>query len=213
MYRVLFECDDFVVVSKEAGILSIKARGSLSFSVSLFDILKQKYGTLYIVHRLDKDTSGIILFAKNKEAHKRFCSMFEKSEVEKKYLALVFGNMDSDSFKIEKPIKEFGSGRMGISEDGKNAITEFKVLERYDKYTLVEAKPVTGRRHQIRVHLYWCGNPVVGDKLYGDMEKQKNYKRMMLHSYFLSFIYQNKKYLFRDEECFLRDVFEMLKLV
>jgi len=205
MYEILFENNDFIIVYKEYGLLSIKARGGLLNETSLFELLKQKYKELYIVHRLDKDTSGIMIFAKNREAHKNLCFMFEKGHVDKRYLALVWGSIETDNFKVTKPIKEFGSGRMGVSEDGKNAITEFKVLNRFNGFTLLEAKLLTGRRHQIRVHLYYIGNPVVGDKLYGEIEKQKKYKRMMLHSYLISFKYKGKKYLFKNDEKFLKE--------
>jgi len=212
MYRVIYEETDFIVLSKYAGFLSIKARGSLSNEISVFDDLKKRYNKIYIVHRLDKDTSGIMLFAKNKSSHKILCGLFESKSIDKRYLALVFGDIKSDSFKVEKSIKEFGSGRMGVSSDGKNAVTEFSVVKRFDKYTLIEAKPITGKRHQIRVHLYWYGNPIVGDKLYGDISKQKEYKRMMLHSSYLSFSYGGNTYKFRDEDEFLKEIYKTINL-
>jgi RluA family pseudouridine synthase len=212
MYKLIFESLDFIVVLKDPGVLSIKARGDLEKEKSLYDLLFKKYGEIYIVHRLDKDTSGLILFARNKEAHKFFCSLFERKIIDKRYLALVFGVIEKDEFVIDKPIKEFGSGRMGISIDGKKAITKFRVIKRFDKYTLIEAKPITGRRHQIRVHLYSYGNPIVGDKLYGDINTQRKYKRMMLHSSYLSFLYKGENYIFKNDEDFLIEVDELLKI-
>jgi len=212
MYKLIFESLDFIVVLKDPGVLSIKARGDLEKEKSLYDLLFEKYGEIYIVHRLDKDTSGLILFARNKEAHKFFCSLFERKIIDKRYLAFVFGVIEKDEFVIDKPIKEFGSGRMGISIDGKKAITKFRVIKRFDKYTFIEAKPITGRRHQIRVHLYSYGNPIVGDKLYGDINTQRKYKRMMLHSSYLSFLYKGENYIFKNDEDFLIEVDELLKI-
>ncbi|HPO94906.1 MAG: RluA family pseudouridine synthase [Elusimicrobiales bacterium] len=210
MYDIVYENEDFIVISKKEGFLSIKARGTIINDNTIFDELKRKYSQIYIVHRLDKDTSGIMIFAKNKESHKNISFMFQNRHVDKRYLALVWGVCDKDFYISDSPIKEFGSGRMGISDAGKISVTEFNVLKRFDKFSLIEAKPLTGRRHQIRVHLYHFGYPIVGDKLYGDLLKQKQIYRMMLHSYKLSFKYKGKRYDFVDSDNFTKEIEEFI---
>ncbi len=209
--KIIYENKDFIVILKPEGILTIKGRGSLSFEKTVVDYLREKYHQIFVVHRLDKDTSGIILFAKNKTAHKNFSSKFEKREIKKFYLVLVYGNIKEDFFEIKLPLREYSSGRVGICEEkGKMAITQFKVLKRFENYTLLEASPITGKRHQIRVHLYARGHPVVGDKFYGDIKRQMVYPRMMLHSYKIEFDYERKKYIFENHGSFYDDLNKIL---
>jgi RluA family pseudouridine synthase len=138
---------------------------------------------LYIVHRLDKEASGVILFAKHASAHKVMSERFSSREVRKTYSILVHGRITVAEGTIEKRLRQFGSGRMGVDASrGKESTTEFRVLERFGPYTLAEAYPVTGRRHQIRVHFYSIGHPVVGDLRYGDKAFQEVYPRLMLHA-------------------------------
>ena len=155
---------------------------------SLAEMLCAQRGeALYIVHRIDKDTSGVILFARNAEAHRRLSRQFEKRLVRKVYLALTHGVIVDDEGVIDKPLCRFGSGRVGINpQHGRSSLTEYAVLRRFAAHTLVEAYPKTGRRHQIRVHLYSLGHPIVGDRLYGDRTIQRDYPRMMLHAYRLT---------------------------
>jgi tRNA pseudouridine32 synthase/23S rRNA pseudouridine746 synthase len=187
MVDVLFENEDIIAVNKPEGLAAVPERRPES-PPSLFEILcAERSERLYIVHRLDKETSGVIVFARNAEAHRRLNMQFEKRLIRKVYLALVHGVMADDWGRIDKPLRQFGSGRVGINaQHGRASITEFHVLERFKTCTLVELCPRTGRRHQIRVHLYSIGYPIAGDPLYGDRETQRTYPRMMLHAYRLT---------------------------
>ncbi len=187
MVDVLFENEDIIAVNKPEGLAAVPERRPDSPS-SLFDILCAERGErLYIVHRLDKETSGVIVFARNAEAHRRLNLQFEKRLARKVYLALVHGVVTDDWGRIHKPLRRFGSGRVGIdAQHGRASTTEFRVVERFKTTTLVELYPRTGRRHQIRVHLYSIGYAVAGDPLYGDRETQSTYPRMMLHAYRLT---------------------------
>ncbi|MEI6210735.1 MAG: RluA family pseudouridine synthase [bacterium] len=134
------------------------------------------------VHRLDKDVSGVILYACHAASHRFLNTVFEERRARKTYRALVHGTMVAASGEIDQPIREFGSGRMGVSEAGKPSITGFRVEDRFSAFTLVEAEPRTGRRHQIRVHLYHIGHSIVGDLRYGDRAVQRGFARLMLHA-------------------------------
>ena len=145
-------------------------------------------GRLFPVHRLDKDVSGVILFAKTAEAHRYLNGEFEKRRVRKTYLAVCHGVIEKNRGVINAPIREFGSGRMGVDrERGKPAATEFRVVDRRGRFSVVHAYPLTGRRHQIRVHLYSIGHPVVGDRKYGDPGLQKAFPRLILHALSIEF--------------------------
>jgi len=178
----LFENDDVVVVDKPEALAAIPTRDGRGGS--LFETLCAERGErLYIVHRLDKDTSGTIAFARSAESHRWLNQQFESRSVQKAYLALTHGVVAPETGRIDKPLRQFGSGRIAVDpERGKASVTEFRVLERFQSHTLVEAYPRTGRRHQIRVHLYDLGHPIVGDPLYGDKATQRHFPRLMLHA-------------------------------
>lgn len=179
---VLFENGDVVAVDKPEGLASIPEGGPSQ--PSLLEQLASAYETrLYVVHRLDKEVSGVILFAKNPEAHRLLNQQFEQRLVQKRYLALVHGDVAGPTLRIDLPLREFGSGRMGVDRRrGKHAITTAEVRQRFSGYTLLEVSPLTGRRHQIRVHLYSAGHPVVGDRRYGEPALQQGFPRLMLHA-------------------------------
>ena len=182
MIPILYEDDGIIAVDKPAGIASIPERDRAKETVlSLLE--KQTGKKLLIVHRLDKEVGGVMLFAKTAEAHRYLNEEFFSRNVRKTYLALVLGTIKEDNGEIDRPIRQFGSGRMGVDEKrGKPSVTKYEVVERFDDRTLVRAYPVTGRRHQIRVHLYHIGHPIVGDQHYGDRNAQKNFPRLMLHA-------------------------------
>ncbi len=182
MFEILFENADLIAVNKPEGLAAIPEQNPQE--PSLFERLCAERGeTLLIVHRIDKDTSGVILFARNAEAHRRLNMEFETRRVRKAYLALTHGVIAGDWGQIDKPLARFGSGRVGVNaQHGKPSLTEYAVPRRFPAHTLVEAYPKTGRRHQIRVHLYSIGHPIVGDRLYGDRAVQREYPRMMLHA-------------------------------
>jgi tRNA pseudouridine32 synthase / 23S rRNA pseudouridine746 synthase len=179
---VLYEDKNLISVNKLIGLASIAENdaGKDSLHFLLEKKLDQK---LFVVHRLDKEVSGAILFAKNANTHRLLNKQFAERTVQKYYLALVQGIIEQNSGVIKKPIGEFGSGRMGVDDrKGKRCETNFRVLERYKCFTLLELNPTTGRRHQLRVHLYSIGYPIVGDLRYGDKTVQEKYPRIMLHA-------------------------------
>ncbi len=182
MIDVLYEDEDLLAVNKPEGLVAVPERRRLD--QSLFEMLCAERGEkLYIVHRIDRETSGVIVFARNAETHRQINWQFESRSVEKVYLALVHGIIGDDQGEIDKPLRQFGSGRVAVdAQRGKDSITEFRVLERLEAFTLVEARPRTGRRHQIRVHFYSIGHPIVGDPLYGNKAIQSCYPRLMLHA-------------------------------
>jgi RluA family pseudouridine synthase len=182
MIDVLYEDEDILAVNKPEGLVAVPERRRLD--QSLLEMLCAERGEKpYIVHRIDRETSGVIVFARNAEAHRRLNRQFETRSVEKVYLALVHGIFSDDQGEIDKPLRQFGSGRVAFdAQCGKASVTEFRVLERMGAFTLVEVRPHTGRRHQIRVHFYSIGHPIVGDPLYGDKAIQSRYPRLMLHA-------------------------------
>jgi RluA family pseudouridine synthase len=173
--EILFEDDVVVVIDKPAGLLSIPDR----FGVEIPNaeaILRKKYGEIYVVHRLDKDTSGVMVFAKSEGAHKNLSLAFENRQITKKYLALVDGVPLPSEGEIEAPIGEDPSkaGKMKVdTKTGKDSSTSFKIVERFRKYSLLELNPKTGRQHQIRVHCAYIGHPLVVDILYGKRKELK----------------------------------------
>jgi len=186
MIDILYEDADIVAVNKPEGLVAVPERRRLESS--LLEILcAERSEKLFIVHRIDKETSGVIVFARNAEAHRELNRQFENRSVEKMYLALVHGVVGDDRGEIDKPLRQFGSGRVAVDDQrGKASVTEFCVLERLEAFTLLDVRPHTGRRHQIRVHLYSLGHAIVGDPLYGDRTLQSAYPRLMLHARRLS---------------------------
>ena len=169
LLEILFENDDLVAVNKPAGLLSVPDRFDQSLP-SLKSMLREEYGDIFVVHRLDRETSGVILFAKTAETHKYLSSLFEEREVEKEYLGLVLGTPAPPEGTIDEPLAPDprNPGKMWVHAKGKHAITHYKVLEAFGPWALVSFTIETGRTHQIRVHLQQLGHTLVGDTLYGD---------------------------------------------
>ncbi len=141
-----------------------------------------------LVHRLDKDTSGLVVIAKNARSHRILCSHFQRKLVEKRYFALVEGIIREDSGTIDAPIGRFAEMRIwNIKADGKRAVSNFWVKERFEDKTLLELEPVTGRTNQLRIHLAHIGHPILGDVKYGGRE----FSRLCLHAYRLNFWHPN----------------------
>ena len=179
---VLTEDTDVVVVDKPAGVPAIPDRAGQGDDVysTLAGRTKEKR---YIVHRLDRPVSGVLLFAKNPAAHRFLNHQFASRAVTKTYLALVHGHPRATKGCLDFPLGPFGSGRMGVDRaQGKPSQTIYRLLETIEGYALLEVQPITGRRHQIRVHLYAAGHPIVGDERYGDRQHQRRYPRVMLHA-------------------------------
>ena len=182
---VVFENDDFLAAAKPEGVLSVPQPGERGLPGLLRDHFP---GKLYPVHRLDRGASGVIVFAKSAAAHRHLNGQFDRREVGKTYLALVDGVPASNRGQINAPLREFGSGRMGVDpKRGKPSATGWKVAERFGGATLLRVSPATGRRHQIRAHLYHIGHPVLGDLRYGDRARQELVPRLMLHAQSLEF--------------------------
>ena len=168
---IIYEDNDILVVNKPAKLLTLPDRYRAHFP-NLKAIFEKKYGKIFILHRLDKETSGIIIFAKNKEAHRHLSLQFENRTVVKKYRVLVNGRMEKDADEIDKPIAPnlAKAGQMKIAKNGKQAITHYKVIERLNNFTYAEAEIKTGRTHQIRVHFMSIGHPLAIDAIYGKRE-------------------------------------------
>jgi 23S rRNA pseudouridine1911/1915/1917 synthase len=166
--EIIFENDDFIAINKPAGLLSIPDREGKD--VSLKSQLKEKYGAIFTVHRLDRGTSGIIVFAKNENTHKYLSRIFEERDVEKIYTGIVRGNLAEQKGSIEVPIMEHPgkNGMMVTNKKGKPSLTDYEVLEDLGLYSLIQFRIHTGRTHQIRVHMQHLGHPIVCDELYGD---------------------------------------------
>ena len=184
---ILRRTDAWVAVDKPAGIAAIPEKAG--DTGCLQSRLERELGRrVWVVHRLDKEVSGVILYALSAEAHRFLNIAFEQRRVSKLYLAGAAGVPKSDSGEIDLPLREFGSGRIGVDrEKGKPCLTRWRVLERRADRTLLEMEPHTGRRHQLRAHAYALGHPLLGDPRYGDKAAQSRFPRLLLHARLLDF--------------------------
>ncbi|HRY32383.1 MAG TPA: RNA pseudouridine synthase [Bacteroidales bacterium] len=186
-----YEDQDLLVVCKPAGMNTIRT-GKDDTECLHVRLEASGYGRLWVVHRLDKEVSGLVLFARHAAMHRYLNALFETRQVNKSYLALLAGEMQDQQGVVDLPLREFGSGRMGVSQfGGKPAITRYKLIEAKHGHSLVLLNPLTGRRHQLRVHLYTLGFPIAGDLKYGSRERQAGYDRLMLHATSLEFVLEN----------------------
>ena len=195
--EIIYEDNDIIVVNKPKGLVVHPANGNPDGTLvnAIMAICKDSLSGIGgeirpgIVHRLDKDTSGILIVAKNDKAHINMSEQIKNREVKKTYIALVRGIVKENEATINMPIGRSTKDRkkMAVIKTGKNAITHFKVLKRYDKYTLLEVKIETGRTHQIRVHLAEIGYPIIGDEVYSNGKNEFGIKGQCLHAQSLEF--------------------------
>jgi len=165
---IIHEDENLIVLNKPSDLLSIPDREGKE--ISLKNLLIGKFGNIFTVHRLDKDTSGIIVFAKNESTHKHLSQQFENRETKKLYLGIVIGSPENKKGTIDSPIMEHPAknGTMVINRKGKEAITDYEVIDDFKIYSLLQFRIHTGRTHQVRIHAKDIGHPIVCDELYGD---------------------------------------------
>ncbi len=204
--EIIFENDRFIALNKPSGVLSIPDREGKDPSLKSW--LQEKYGTIFTVHRLDRETSGLIVFAKDEATHKFLSQAFEERTVEKIYAGIVSGVPVEKKGHIDLPLVEHPvrKGMMIVAKKGKASLTDYEVVEEFGAYSLVQFQIHTGRTHQIRVHMQWLGHPIACDELYGEAKPillssiKRNYKlsrdeeqerpilqRLALHSQLLHF--------------------------
>ncbi len=180
---VVHEDARLIALNKPAGLPSVHAGFGSPGDRSLHALVSERLGSpVYIVHRLDRPTSGLIVFAKDRDEHRRLSVLFESREVRKTYLAVVSGEVESARGEIDLSLRTFGSGRVGVDPRGVPARTRYELKERLTDADLLTVFPETGRRHQIRVHLNALGHPVLGDPLYGRPRPVGGVERLMLHA-------------------------------
>ncbi len=222
--NIMYEDDDILIVDKEKGMVVHPANGNYSGTMvnslmySHKDKLSSINGTIRpgIVHRIDKDTSGILVVAKNDNAHKKLSEQFKVHSITRKYIALVKGIIKEDTMDIDYPIGRSSKDRKKMAvtyKNSKEAKTHIKVLKRFynSNVTLVEATLETGRTHQIRVHMAYVGHPLVGDEVYGKKDPRFKIEGQMLHAKTLGFIHPTKNSYIEFESNLPEYYLEILK--
>lgn len=197
---IVYEDDDLLIVNKESGMVTHPAPGH--YTKTLVNALLYKFDISTttdirpgIVHRLDKDTSGLMVVAKNEKTHEKLSEMIKNKEVKRHYIALVEGEIQHETGTIDAPIgrDQYDRQKMAVTDiNGKDSITHFKVLKRYKNKTLVECILETGRTHQIRVHAASLNHPLLGDPLYGPKTNKLKVLGQTLHAKKLGFIHPSK---------------------
>lgn len=207
---ILFEDDDLLVVNKPANMSTLDDRNT--FELNLLRLTKKYLEDAQICHRLDKETSGCVIIAKNPETYRSVAMQFEHRQIDKTYHAIVHGNHQMNDLEVNLPILNQGKDNVKIDREGKPALTYFTSLHHFKNFTLVGCKPITGRMHQIRIHLATQRAIIAGDVMYGGQfpmlstikrkfrlskneEEQPIMKRFALHAYQISFQKNNGEQL------------------
>ncbi len=217
---VLYEDEDVLVVNKPKGMVVHPAVGNYSGTLvnALMDYCGESLSSINgvirpgIVHRIDKDTSGVLVVAKSNEAHEKLSLKLKDHDISRIYIALVHGIVREESGKIDAPIGRHPVDRKKMAvntKNGRGAVTHFKVLERFKDATLLEVRLETGRTHQIRVHLSYIGYPIVGDTVYGKKKDKYDIGGQALHAKLLGFVHPIKNE-FMEFEAKLPEYFEKL---
>ena len=222
--EIIYEDSDIIVVNKPKGMVVHPANGNPDGTLvnAIMAICKDSLSGIGgeirpgIVHRIDKDTSGLLIVAKNDNAHVKMSEQIKNHEVKKTYIALVRGVFKENEATIDMPIGRSTSDRkkMAVNKNGKNAITHIKVLKRFDKYTLLQVNIETGRTHQIRVHLSHIGYPIVGDYTYSNGKNEFDVIGQCLHAQKLEFkhpITQKDMCLEAELPQYFKDILDKLK--
>jgi 23S rRNA pseudouridine1911/1915/1917 synthase len=228
---IIYEDDTLICVNKPAGLLTIPDRFNTN-ALSVISVLAKQFETIIPVHRLDRNTSGVVLFAKNADMHKKMSLLFENREVSKYYVAIAEGRVEPSEGVIHAPLAESMTqrGKMVINKRGKESTTEYKVITQFKRFAFVSLKLLTGRMHQIRVHMLHIGHPLVVDNLYGNREslclseiKQKRFNigkfeeekpllsRQPLHAQRLEFIHPDTNIPIVCEAALPKDMYALLR--
>lgn len=208
---IVYENDDFAVINKQKNLI-VHPAGSI-VTGTLVNALLFKYGydglshiggedRPGIVHRLDKDTTGLMVIAKNNDSYRYLKELFETRKVRKEYLAIVFGNFDQKSGRIENFMDRDPHNRrkMAVRPSGRKAISEYEVISEVDGFSLVKVHIITGRTHQIRVHMTDINHPLLGDPVYGNFKHKFNLDHPLLHCTHLAFTDKNGREMIFDKE-------------
>lgn len=203
---ILFENDDFIIVNKPAFVATLEDRES---DVNLLQLARGYWPEAQACHRLDKDTSGVLVFARHPGAYRYLSMLFQNRGVEKTYHAVAEGRQQFDEVAVSQPIEKKSGGLVRISSQGSPSLTYFQTMKVYNRHTLVECRPITGRMHQIRIHLAWLKAPIAGDEVYGGQpvylsslkrdytlkngeEERPLMARLALHAQRIAFLSQDK---------------------
>jgi 23S rRNA pseudouridine955/2504/2580 synthase len=198
---ILFEDQDYILINKPPFVATLEDRNEPD---NILSMARGYASDAQVCHRLDKDTSGVLAIAKNPEAYRHLAMQFEGRGVKKIYHAVADGIHEFDDDVVDAPILKQNDGTVKIARAGKSAVTHFSTLQIFKLHTLIECSPITGRMHQIRIHLAKLGAPITGDEMYGgkpffvssvkrnfksgkDVEEQPLVKRMALHAFSLEF--------------------------
>ena len=206
---ILYEDDYFLIVNKKSGIIIHDEKNSLCNDIAKYYLDNDINLSIKFPNRIDKETSGIMIFCKDMLTHSYMNYLFENHEIEKEYIAFIHGKLKNKKGAITYRIgrDRHDSSKMRVSSTGLESYTKYEVIKEYDNYSKVRCVIKTGRTHQIRVHMSYIGNPIIGDKLYGN----DNYKNMALHAYRVAFIHPvSKKRI--EIKCKLPEYMEELEI-